>query len=112
MNNNGAKKILHAIRIPGAILACLVILATLGGWYMSYANDSAVTAETLKTHGEDIVDLKDTDKEIKTDIKEQTRLLYEIHTMYKLAKPKLAEEAKRQVEEMLNNNSTDSLDGN
>lgn len=108
MNSNGAKKILHTIRIPGAILACLVILATLGGWYMSYANDSAVTAETLKTHGEDIVELKETDKEIKTDIKEQTKILLEIHTMYKLAKPKLAEEAKKQVEEMLNSADNDT----
>ena len=112
MNNNGAKKILHTLRIPGAILACLVVLGTLGGWYMGYANNKAVTVETLKVHGEDIGELKETDKEIKTEQKEQTKTLLEIHTMFKLAKPKLAEEAKKQVEEMLNNNLTDSLDGN
>lgn len=100
--------LLHAVRIPGAIVGCLVAIAMLGSWYMSYANNKAVTVETLKTHSEDIVELKDTDKEIQSEQKEHTKTLLEIHTMFKLAKPKLAEKARKQVEEMLNDADADT----
>lgn len=58
--NNGWRKFLNI----SVIIGILSGLGLLGRWYMVYAQNSAVTTETLKTHTKEIDELKDNQKQM------------------------------------------------
>ena len=78
------KKAFKILKLPAILLACLAVIGTLGSWYMAYAQSTATTAETLKTHTDDIAELKEDRKAQRVVDSKQTEILIRLEEFYKI----------------------------
>lgn len=78
------KKAFKILKLPAILLACLAVIGTLGSWYMAYAQSTATTAETLKTHTDDIAELKEDRKAQRVVDTKQTEILIRLEEFYKI----------------------------
>lgn len=112
--SNGWRKFLNI----SVIIGILSGLGLLGRWYMSYAQDSAATAETLKTHTKEIADLEENQKQTQKVDLEQTKILITLQEFFRITQGrewrKASESADSIMVELNNDKDTmpDTLEAN
>ena len=109
-HSNGWRKVKNISIIIGIILG----IGALGRWYMAYAQNSAATAETLKTHTKEIADLEDIQKQTQQIDLEQTKILITLQEFFRITQSREWREASESADSIiveLNNCEPDSVSG-
>lgn len=95
--HNGWRKAKNISIIIGIILG----IGALGSWYMTYAQESAATAETLKTHTKEIADIEEIQKQTQQVDLEQTKILITLQEFFRITQSREWREASESADSIM-----------